>query len=147
VTPPFEKTTGGLRFNTEISLGSILQAVTVFIVSAFFYVTNASNKTDNTAQRLVSVENSVAMLRSELLQKISDNQAENKIRFEELSRQVAGLPDQTAALRQLDVRVTRLEANKQDRDKQITDLSNVLYQDHADLAAIQSANHQKLGVR
>jgi uncharacterized coiled-coil protein SlyX len=147
VTSRPERATGGFRFNTEISLGSILQAAMVFVVSAFFYVTNASNKTDNTAQRLVSVENSVAMLRSEVLQKISDNQAENKIRFEELSRQVAGLPDQTAALRQLDARVTRLEANKQDRDKQITDLSNVLYQDHADLAAIQLANRQKLGVR
>ena len=136
-----------IRWNTEISLGSIVQAVVVFAVSAFFYVTNAANKTDTTAQHLVSVETSVVALRTELIQKIADNQAENKVRFEELSRQVAGLPDQSAALRQLDVRVTRLEANKVDRDKQIGDLSNVVFQDHADLAAIQSANRPKLGIR
>ena len=136
-----------IRWNTEISLGSIVQALVVFAVSAFFYVTNAANKTDTTAQHLVSVETSVVALRTELIQKIADNQAENKVRFEELSRQVAGLPDQSAALRQLDVRVTRLETNKTDRDKQITDLSTVVYQDHADLAAIQSANRPKLGIR
>ena len=136
-----------IHWNTEISLGSIVQALVVCAVSAFFYVTNAANKTDTTAQHLVSVETSVVALRNELLQKIADNQAENKVRFEELSRQVAGLPDQSAALRQLDVRVTRLEANKVDRDKQIGDLSALVYQDHADLAAIQSANRPKLGIR
>ena len=136
-----------IHWNTEISLGSIVQALVVFAVSAFFYVTNSANKTDTTAQHLVSVETSVVALRSDLLQRIADNQAENKIRFEELSHQVSGLPDQTAALRQVDARVTRLEANKVDRDKQIGDLSTVVYQDHADLAAIQSANRPKLGIR
>jgi hypothetical protein len=140
---PTEKS--GLRFDANISLGSILQALVVAGIGAFFFVTSASNKTDNTAANLIRVETSVGSTRDELIKKMDDAQAQNAVRFSDISRQVAGLPDQSAALRQIDARVTRLETTKENRDRQIVDLSATLYQDHADLAAIQKANGVKIG--
>lgn len=139
MTHPTPAPKSGFRITTEISVGTILQSLIVLAASAGVYVVNASNKTDNTAADLTRVEGSVSNLRSDLIAKMTDTQADNKARFDQLSQQVSGLPDQTAIVHQIDSRVTRLENGRADRDKEMAAISEMLYQDHAMLVSSQDA--------
>lgn len=138
---------GGLRVTYEISLGAILQSLVVLAVGGLLYVVNASNKGDNTASNLTRVEGSVSALRTEILQQIGDFKTANKDQFDELKHQVAGLPDQTADMRQLRARIDALEQAKKDRDQAMGTLHDQVLLDHSALTAIQEANHPLLGVK
>jgi cell shape-determining protein MreC len=130
----------GPRISYEFNIASVVQALIVAAVSAFLFVTNSASKVDATAQQLNS-------FRQEIVARLSEYQSDNKGKFDEISRIVAGLPDQSASLRQLEARVTRLETFKSERDKQMSDLNAMVVQIHADLSTIMNANRPKLGLR
>jgi DNA repair ATPase RecN len=134
-----ETTKSGVRLSYELNIASVVQALIVAAVSAFLFVTNSANKVDATAQQLNS-------FRQEIVARLSEYQSDNKGKFDEIRGIVAGLPDQSAALRQMEARLTRLEAFKSERDKQIGDLTAMVVQLRADLSSLVNANRPKLGL-
>lgn len=142
----------------ELSLGSILQALVVMAVGATLYVINASNKTDNTAQTVTEIKASMSagmvQMKQDLMDKIGSYQNDNNRRFDDLSHQVAGLPDQTTTIKLLDSRVVRVETDAVNRAHAADQMHDdwlrdhgMIMQDHSDLQGILNANKPKLGMR
>lgn len=131
-----------MAFKWDVNLGHMLIAVPL-IVGGTAYVVS-----DHSAQ--LNLASAFEQLRAST-EKMATAASVDALRYDtnkkldELSHQVSGLPDQTALLRQMDNRVSQLEANKKDRDAQMSQLSQIVYQDHADLKAIHDADSQKLG--
>jgi hypothetical protein len=132
------------RINTEINIGTVIQAVTAIAIAiTFFY--SMSFKADKNYDHMMSVESSVGQMKVDLLEKITSIQQDNNRRFDDLSRQVAGLPDQTTTIRLLDSRMSRVEGQLPGMDRRIGEMHDTVLQDHSDIQAIQSANKPKLG--
>lgn len=133
-----------MAFKWDVNLGHMLIAVPL-IVGGTAYIVSDHNAQVNLAATFDQFRTTMATMATAA--SVDALRADTGRRLDDLSRQVSGLPDQSASLRTVDARVTRLETNKSDRDAQISELSKVVYQDHADLTSIIRANQPQLGHR
>jgi hypothetical protein len=131
-----------MAFKWDVNLGHMLIAVPLIIGGTAYIVTdhNAQITLAAAFEQLRTTMATMATAASVDALRVDTNR-----RLDELRNQVSGLPDQSASLHTMDSRMTRIEANKSDRDAQISELSKVVYQDHADLTAIIRANQPQLG--
>ena len=114
-TAKSEKSGGGLKFNADINLGTVIAAVTAlgFVIT---YAVTTNNHTEEATrsgvQLQVAVKEQIADLRGTVTSGLDD-----------LKKQIAGLPDQ--------------RANQEQQARQITDLYNHVRDEEARLNLLE----------
>jgi hypothetical protein len=142
--PDETPTPRGFRINTEITLTTIIHVV-LAMVAAIAFIYDIQSKNDKNTDRMMSVESAIGQMKADLIEKITSIQADNNRRFDDLSRQVSGLPDQATTIRLLDSRMSRIEGALPGLDQRIGEMHDTVLEDHNDLGEIKAANKPKLG--
>ena len=138
---------GGIRVDPTLTIVSIIQ-ILVMAASVTAWALTKGATTEETGRRLTefqaSLQAQITALQGDTKVQLGTLQADTARRFDDVLHQIAGLPDTTARLNQVEARLTRVEAQTAAIEAHVVAVERMAVQASADINTLGRATNAPL---
>jgi TolA-binding protein len=145
-TKPAGRGPGGLRFNGEINLGTVLIVATALIGVISYEVTTA-NRGEQLSRDQIALQASLAEKIADLRSTVQAGQLDLRQQIQDMRQQIGILPDQRAKLENTERVLTDIESRLNSGDARLSLLERAAIESRADLNQIMRATNGPLPPR